>query len=96
MARAAGRPSVLRREVNMTDGATQRELCALSTAVSTARGTVTLPVVITAIPDRVVWLPTNSAGSAVRATLGADSGAVVSVAAVPVAVATGIDATKGA
>jgi NADH-quinone oxidoreductase subunit G len=65
-------------------------------AVSTARGTVTLPVVITAIPDRVVWLPTNSAGSAVRATLGADSGAVVSVAAVPAAVATGIDATKGA
>ena len=50
-------------------------------SVSTARGTVTLPVVITPIPDRVVWLPTNSAGSAVRSTLGADSGAVVSIAA---------------
>jgi NADH-quinone oxidoreductase subunit G len=56
-------------------------------AVSTPRGTVTLPVIVTAIPDRVVWLPTNSAGSAVRATLGADSGTVVTIQAA---------ATKGA
>jgi NADH-quinone oxidoreductase subunit G len=47
--------------------------------VSTERGSVTLPAVITAMPDRVVWLPTNSAGSAVHATLGVGAGAVVSI-----------------
>jgi NADH-quinone oxidoreductase subunit G len=52
-------------------------------AVSTARGTVTLPSVITAIPDRVVWIPTNSTSSAVRLALGADSGAVVTLAPAP-------------
>jgi NADH-quinone oxidoreductase subunit G len=46
-------------------------------AVSTDRGTVTLPVTVTAMPDRVVWLPTNSLGSAVRRTLAADAGSVV-------------------
>ncbi|HZI96479.1 MAG TPA: NADH-quinone oxidoreductase subunit G [Actinomycetales bacterium] len=45
--------------------------------VATDAGEVTLPVVITEMPDRVVWLPTNSAGSAVRSTLRADAGAVV-------------------
>ena len=49
-------------------------------AVSTARGTVTLPAVITAIPDRVVWIPTNSTASATRATLGTDAGTVVRIA----------------
>ncbi|HEY6798760.1 MAG TPA: NADH-quinone oxidoreductase subunit G [Kineosporiaceae bacterium] len=49
-------------------------------AVSTSRGTVTLPVLITAVPDRVVWIPTNSTSSAVRATLGAVAGALVSIA----------------
>ena len=49
--------------------------------VSTDRGAITLPLVVTPMPDRVVWLPTNSAGSAVRATLGADAGAVVTVTA---------------
>ena len=29
--------------------------------------------------DHVVWLPTNSEGSRVRATLGADAGALVSL-----------------
>jgi NADH-quinone oxidoreductase subunit G len=47
--------------------------------VSTARGAITLPLRVTAMPDRVVWLPTNSAGSTVRRTLGADAGAVVSI-----------------
>jgi len=50
-------------------------------AVSTDAGTVTLPVVVTAMPDHVVWLPTNSTGSAVRDTLHADAGAVVRIAA---------------
>jgi NADH-quinone oxidoreductase subunit G len=45
--------------------------------VSSPHGSITLPLVVTPMPDRVVWLPTNSAGSAVRATLRADAGAVV-------------------
>ncbi len=49
--------------------------------VSTERGSVTLPLVIADLPDRVVWLPTNSAGSAVRSQLAAGSGTVVRIAA---------------
>ena len=45
--------------------------------VSTKRGTITLPARITAMPDHVVWLPTNSPGSTVRATLGAVGGDLV-------------------
>ena len=45
--------------------------------VSTARGAVTLPLVITEMPDRVVWVPTNSAGCEVHRELGVTSGAVV-------------------
>ncbi len=51
-----------------------------SIAVSTAAGTITLPVVITDMPDHVVWLPTNSLGSAVRETLHADAGDTVRLA----------------
>ncbi|WP_088318281.1 NADH-quinone oxidoreductase subunit G [Kineosporia sp. R_H_3] len=47
--------------------------------VATRRGAVTLPAVVTPMPDRVVWLPANSPGSAVRATLGADAGGVVTL-----------------
>ena len=47
--------------------------------VATGRGAITVPVEIADMPDRVVWLPTNSAGSAVRRELGAGHGAVVSV-----------------
>ncbi len=48
--------------------------------VSTTSGAVTLPVAVTEdMVDGVVWLPTNSAGSAVRSTLGVDAGARVSV-----------------
>jgi NADH-quinone oxidoreductase subunit G len=50
--------------------------------VSTDAGSITLPLAVTQdIPDRVVWLPTNSAGSAVRASLRADAGAVVRLTA---------------
>jgi NADH-quinone oxidoreductase subunit G len=49
--------------------------------ISTTRGAITLPLVVTPMPDRVVWLPTNSPRSAVRAALGADTGAVVTVMA---------------
>ena len=49
--------------------------------VSTDAGSITLPVVLSALPDHVVWLPTNSAGSAVRDALHADAGALVRLAA---------------
>ena len=49
--------------------------------VSTERGTITLPVELTPMPDYVVWVPTNSPGSAVRATLGVESGAIVRLGA---------------
>jgi NADH-quinone oxidoreductase subunit G len=45
--------------------------------VSTEAGAISLPLVVTAMADRVVWLPTNSPGSAVRATLRADVGSIV-------------------
>jgi len=47
--------------------------------VATDRGSITLPAEVAAMPDRVVWLPTNSAGCAVRGELGADAGALVTV-----------------
>ncbi|MBT2210265.1 NADH-quinone oxidoreductase subunit G [Actinomadura sp. NEAU-AAG7] len=49
--------------------------------VSGPRGEVTLPLEITGdLPDRVVWLPTNSAGCALYRDLGAVAGGVVRVA----------------
>ncbi|OAP26337.1 NADH-quinone oxidoreductase subunit G [Amycolatopsis sp. M39] len=45
--------------------------------VSTDRGAITLPTTTADLPDRVVWLPQRSAGSAVHAELGVTSGAVV-------------------
>lgn len=52
--------------------------------VSSDAGRIELPVAITDMPDHVVWLPTNSPGSAVRAALGVLPGAVVEIAAGPV------------
>jgi NADH-quinone oxidoreductase subunit G len=49
-------------------------------AVRTDRGTITLPVSLTDLPDGVVWLPTCSPGSHVRPTLGAGHGDLVGVA----------------
>jgi NADH-quinone oxidoreductase subunit G len=43
-------------------------------------GALTLPVRLTEMPDRVVWLPMRSPGSEVRAQLGAGPGAVVQLA----------------
>jgi NADH-quinone oxidoreductase subunit G len=54
-------------------GVTDRSLL----IVATDRGTVRLPVVITDMPDRVVWLPSKSPGSAVLRDLGAQAGDVV-------------------
>jgi NADH-quinone oxidoreductase subunit G len=47
--------------------------------VSTPTGSVTLPVVIAAMPDDVVWLPTNSPGSRVRLDLAAIHGSWVRI-----------------
>jgi NADH-quinone oxidoreductase subunit G len=40
-------------------------------------GSITLPVLITPMPDQVVWLPMNSPGSRLRAGLGTAPGGVV-------------------
>jgi NADH-quinone oxidoreductase subunit G len=47
--------------------------------VATAAGSVTLPVEVVEMVDDVVWLPTNSPGSAVRAELGAGHGSRVTL-----------------
>jgi NADH-quinone oxidoreductase subunit G len=47
--------------------------------VATSRGAITVPVEIADMPDRVVWLPANSAGSAVRRVLCAGHGSEVTV-----------------
>ena len=47
--------------------------------VSTARGSITLPLVFDDLPDRVVWLPTASRGSMVHVDLGVTAGEVVRI-----------------
>ena len=47
--------------------------------VATAAGAVTVPLLVTAMADGVVWLPTNSPGAAVRADLGAGHGSTVTL-----------------
>jgi NADH-quinone oxidoreductase subunit G len=47
--------------------------------VATERGAITVPVEIADMPDRVVWLPANSAGCAVRRELGAGHGTLVTL-----------------
>ncbi|GAB1644598.1 NADH-quinone oxidoreductase subunit G [Krasilnikovia sp. MM14-A1259] len=49
--------------------------------VGTDHGAITLQAAITDMPDGVVWLPTNSPGTAVRRSLAATSGAVVRLTA---------------
>ena len=49
--------------------------------VASDRGSITLPAAITEMPDGVVWVPTNSPGSAVARTLGVTAGALVTVQA---------------
>ena len=47
--------------------------------VSNDRGEITLPLALTPMPDGVVWLPSNSPGSPVRARLAAGNGDPVAV-----------------
>ena len=49
--------------------------------VSTDRGSVSVPVVVGQLPEGVVWLPTNSAGCAVRSQLAAGTGSIVRLTA---------------
>jgi len=58
-------------EAGVADGA--------KVTVSTGRGSITVPAEITVMPDRVVWLPANSAGCAVRSQLGAGHGTLVTL-----------------
>ncbi len=58
-------------EAGVTDGA--------KVTVATAAGSITVPAEIADLPDRVVWLPANSAGCAVRRDLGAGHGSLVTV-----------------
>jgi NADH-quinone oxidoreductase subunit G len=47
--------------------------------VGTPRGSITLPLTITDMPDRVVWVPLNSPGSAVHRQLGVTIGSIVRI-----------------
>ena len=47
--------------------------------VSTATGSIALPVRVGGVADGVVWLPECSPGSTVRQTLGAHHGSHVSI-----------------
>jgi NADH-quinone oxidoreductase subunit G len=58
-------------------GAAQGDLV----TVSTARGSITQALTITDMPDRVVWLPMNSPGSAVHQQLRVTPGSVVAIGA---------------
>ena len=64
--------------------------------VAAARGEVTLPLEVTAdLPDRVVWLPTDSDGCALYRDLGAAAGGVVTIASGSLAGATASDEIAG-
>ncbi len=49
--------------------------------VTSAQGSITLPVAVTEMVDGVVWVPGNSIGSTVNATLRVGPGAVVALSA---------------
>ena len=73
------RPAVARLSASTAAGVGARDGEPLT--VSTGRGSVTLPLEVTDMPDRVVWLPLNSPGSAVHRQLGVTVGTVVSIKA---------------
>ncbi|WP_017609849.1 NADH-quinone oxidoreductase subunit G [Nocardiopsis xinjiangensis] len=59
-------------EVGVADGGSLR--------VTGAAGSVTVPAIVTGIPDRVVWLPANAHGCDVRRDLGSHAGETVALA----------------
>jgi NADH-quinone oxidoreductase subunit G len=88
-----------RRPVALLSAATAAEIGAVdggTISVTSDAGTITLPLRVDDLPDRVVWLPTRSAGSTVRRTLRADTGAVVRIAPVEAAVAATTGTVEGA
>ncbi|MGW2021903.1 NADH-quinone oxidoreductase subunit G [Streptomyces decoyicus] len=52
-------------------------------AVTGPAGAVHLPLQVTPMPDRVVWLPLNSTGGGIAADTGAQPGDLVKISAVP-------------
>jgi NADH-quinone oxidoreductase subunit G len=74
---ATARPSVARLNAATAASAGVAEGGLLS--VGTARGTITLPLVIADLPDNVVWVPEHSAGSSIHRDLGAGAGSVVRI-----------------
>ncbi len=71
------RPAVVRLSAATAAGIGAAEGAVVT--VSTGRGSVSLPLAVTDMPDRVVWLPLNSAGNAVHRRLGVGPGAVVQI-----------------
>jgi len=71
------RPPVARLSAATAEGIGARD--GSTVTVSTGRGSISLPLVVTEMPDRVVWLPLNSPGSAVARQLGVCVGAVVQI-----------------
>ncbi|MBA3419547.1 MAG: NADH-quinone oxidoreductase subunit G [Geodermatophilaceae bacterium] len=72
-----------RRPVLRLSVGTAREIGASAgdlVTVTGAKASITLPLVVTVMPDRVVWVPMKSPGSAVRAGLGSAPGDVVAIA----------------
>src|SRR5206468_6139180 len=74
---ATARPSVARLNAATAAAVGVAEGGLLS--VGTARGTITLPLVIADLPDQVVWVPEHSAGSSIHRDLGVGAGAVVRI-----------------
>lgn len=73
-----------RKPVARLSAATAAEIGAAdgeAVTVSTPRGAITLPLCVTEIGDRVVWLPMNSPGSSIHRQLGVTAGAVVAIGA---------------
>jgi NADH-quinone oxidoreductase subunit G len=60
-------------------------------SVGSERGSIVVPVTVAEMPDRVVWLPTNARGYAVRARLGAVAGDVVALTTVGAPPVVGIE-----
>ena len=63
-------------------GATQQKVAVgdvikIDKVATEVGGSVTLPVLLTEMPDRVVWLPMRSPGSEIGTQLGAGPGDVV-------------------
>ncbi|MCW4353714.1 NADH-quinone oxidoreductase subunit G [Hoyosella sp. YIM 151337] len=73
-----------RRPVARLSAATAAEIGAedgTEVTVRSVRGEVTLPLAVTDMADRVVWVPQNSPGSAVNTMLAAPAGSIVQIIA---------------